>query len=132
MFYLFFLVFSSYSSLLFNFYLFISSYSSLHISSYSSCIIFFLFVFFYSFSYYSSLLNFYLFISSSSSFLCLTLNELRGTLKKYNVPAAHRSFAVPSGEKYIEKTPRKFQFGKKSAKVYHCLYSSTVQLQVAL
>ncbi len=30
------------------------------------------------------------------------------------------------------KTPRKFQFGKKSAKVYHCLYSSTEQLQVAL
>ncbi|MFN9903079.1 MAG: hypothetical protein ACK55Z_30775 [bacterium] len=33
---------------------------------------------------------------------------------------------------YVEKTPRKFQFGKKSAKVYHCLYSSTEQLQVAL
>jgi hypothetical protein len=32
----------------------------------------------------------------------------------------------------IEKTPRKFQFGKKSAKVYHCWYSSTEQLQVAL
>ncbi len=32
----------------------------------------------------------------------------------------------------IEKTPRKFQFGKKSAKVYHSLYSSTEQLQVAL
>ncbi len=31
-----------------------------------------------------------------------------------------------------EKTPRKFQFGKKSAKVYHCLYSSIEQLQVAL
>jgi hypothetical protein len=48
-FYLFFLLFSSYSSLLFNFYLIISSYSSLHISSYSSRIIFFLFVFFYSY-----------------------------------------------------------------------------------
>ncbi len=33
---------------------------------------------------------------------------------------------------YLQKTPRKFQFGKKSAKVYHCLYSSTEQLQVAL
>jgi hypothetical protein len=32
----------------------------------------------------------------------------------------------------VQKTPRKFQFGKKSAKVYHCLYSSTEQLQVAL
>jgi hypothetical protein len=32
----------------------------------------------------------------------------------------------------IEKTPRKFQFGKKSAKIYHSLYSSTGQLQVAL
>ena len=31
-----------------------------------------------------------------------------------------------------EKTPRQFQFGKKSAKVYHCLYSSIEQLQVAL
>ncbi len=31
-----------------------------------------------------------------------------------------------------EKTPRKFQFGKKSAKIYHSLYSSTGQLQVAL
>ena len=31
-----------------------------------------------------------------------------------------------------EKTPRKFQFGKKSVKVYHCLYSSIKQLQVAL
>jgi hypothetical protein len=31
-----------------------------------------------------------------------------------------------------EKTPRNFQFGKKSAKVYHCLYSWTEQLQVAL
>ena len=33
---------------------------------------------------------------------------------------------------YVVKTPRKFQFGKKSAKVYHCLYNSTEQLQVAL
>ncbi len=32
----------------------------------------------------------------------------------------------------LEKTPRKFQFGKKSAKVYHSLYGSTEQLQVAL
>ena len=31
-----------------------------------------------------------------------------------------------------EKSPRKFQFGKKSAKIYHCLYSSKEQLQVAL
>ncbi len=30
------------------------------------------------------------------------------------------------------KTPRKFQFGKKSAKVYHSLYSSIEQLKVAL
>jgi hypothetical protein len=28
----------------------------------------------------------------------------------------------------LQKTPRKFQFGKKSAKIYHCLYSSTEQL----
>jgi hypothetical protein len=44
----------------------------------------------------------------------------------------HRSYADSSGEYYIEKTPRKFQFGKKSAKVYHCLCSSTEQLQIAL
>jgi hypothetical protein len=40
--------------------------------------------------------------------------------------------AAPSGEQYIEKTPRKFEFGKKSTKIYHCLYSSIEQLQVAL
>ncbi len=46
-----------------------------------------------------------------------------------NVPRpSHRSFADPYGE----KTPRKFQFGKKSSKVYCSLYSSTEQLQVAL
>jgi hypothetical protein len=32
----------------------------------------------------------------------------------------------------IEKTPRNCQFGRKSAKVNHSLYSSTEQLQVAL
>ena len=48
-------------------------------------------------------------------------------------PPAHRSFADPYGDIwYVEKTPRKFQFGKKSAKGYHSLYSSTEQLQVAL
>jgi hypothetical protein len=51
-------------------------------------------------------------------------------LKKYNVlrPSQLRW----SLRRFTEKTPRKFQFGKKSAKVYHCLYSSTEQLQVAL
>ena len=37
-----------------------------------------------------------------------------------------------NGKTNVEKTPRKFQFGKKSAKVNHSLYSSTEQLQVAL
>jgi hypothetical protein len=37
-----------------------------------------------------------------------------------------------SNDIYVVKTPRKFQFGKKSAKVYRSLYSSTEQLQVAL
>jgi hypothetical protein len=37
------------------------------------------------------------------------------------MPPAHRSFAVPSGEEEIEKTPRKFQFGKKSAKVQYTI-----------
>jgi len=44
-------------------------------------------------------------------------------------PPAYPSFPGPSDE---EKTLQKFQFGKKSAKVYHCLYSSIEQLQVAL
>ncbi len=54
---------------------------------------------------------------------------------KYNVPRPyHRSFADPYGKKLMKcrKTPRKFQFGKKSAEVYHCLYSSIEQLQGAL
>ncbi len=34
--------------------------------------------------------------------------------------------------RFTEKTPRKFQFGKKFAKMYHCLYSSIEQLQMAL
>ncbi len=54
--------------------------------------------------------------------------------KKYNVPS-HRSCIDPTNDlndTYVEKTPRKFQFGKKSAKVYRSLYSSTEQLQVAL
>jgi hypothetical protein len=41
------------------------------------------------------------------------------------------SLILPS--KNIQKKPREiFQFGKKSAKVYHCFYSSIEQLQVAL
>ncbi len=54
--------------------------------------------------------------------------------KKYNV-SCHRSYIDPTGDfndTYVEKTPRKFQFDKKSAKVYHCLYNLTEQLQVAL
>ena len=53
---------------------------------------------------------------------------------KYNVPPpiSQLRWSLWRYEWYIEKTPRKFQFGKKSAKVYHCLYSSTEQLQVAL
>ncbi len=47
---------------------------------------------------------------------------------------SHRSFADPYGviNEYVEKTPRIVLFGKKSAKLYHCLYSSTEQLKVAL
>jgi hypothetical protein len=50
-------------------------------------------------------------------------------------PALTAALILPEiyvNDTYVEKTPRKFQFGKKSAKVYHCLYSSTEQLQVAL
>jgi len=56
------------------------------------------------------------------------------TTQKISCPPplpSQRSFADPSGV-INEKTPRRFQFGKKSAKVYHSLYSSTEQLQVAL
>jgi hypothetical protein len=54
--------------------------------------------------------------------------------KKYNVPC-HHSCADPTSDIndiYVEKTPRNVPVGKKSAKVYHCLYSSIEQLQVAL
>jgi hypothetical protein len=54
--------------------------------------------------------------------------------KKCNV-SCHRSCFDPTwdlNDLYVEKTPGKSQFGKKSAKVYHCLYSSTEQLQMAL
>jgi hypothetical protein len=54
--------------------------------------------------------------------------------KKLMSPAPH-SCSDPTSDindTYVEKTPRKSQFGKKSAKVNHCLYSSTEQLQVAL
>jgi hypothetical protein len=45
--------------------------------------------------------------------------------------SAHRSFADPYGD--LQRKPREIsQFGKKSAKEYHSLYSSTEQLQVAL
>jgi hypothetical protein len=52
----------------------------------------------------------------------------------YTVMFPAPSIAEPYGELMIciEKIPRKFQFGKKSAKVYHSLYSSTEQLQMAL
>jgi ribosomal protein S24E len=37
-----------------------------------------------------------------------------------------------NGKIYRKKPREMSQFGKKSAKVYHSLYSSTEQLQVAL
>jgi hypothetical protein len=55
--------------------------------------------------------------------------------RKYNVPhPSHRSFADPYGVvNDMQRKPREMsQFGKKSAKEYHSLYSSTEQLQVAL
>ncbi len=54
--------------------------------------------------------------------------------KKYNVPC-HHSCTDPTSyvnETYVEKTPRNVTVWQKSAKVYHSLYSSTEQLQVAL
>ncbi len=53
--------------------------------------------------------------------------------KTYNVPRPSQlRWSLRLNYWYIEKTPRKFHLGKKSSKVYHCLYSSIEQLQVAL
>ncbi len=53
--------------------------------------------------------------------------------KKNNVlRPSQLSWSLRRNKWYVEKTPRKFQFGKKSAKVYHCFYSSPEQVQVAL
>jgi hypothetical protein len=60
-----------------------------------------------------------------------TLSELRSTLRSNAAPSELSSYVIPviacmdvnlvnshPSLTYIEKTPRKFQFGKKSAKVY--------------
>ncbi len=62
------------------------------------------------------------------------ISQWTSEAKKYNAPC-HHSCTDPTGDvndTYVEKTPRKCQFAKKFAKVYHSLYSSTEQLQVAL
>ena len=92
------------------FFLLLSSYSSLHISLLILLVL-------YSSSSYSSLLIFILI------YCCITDMHLKHTLG---------NGTKINGKTNVEKTARKFQFGKKSAKVYHCLYSSTEQLQVAL
>jgi hypothetical protein len=92
------------------FFLLLSSYSSLHISLLILLVL-------YSSSSYSSLLIFILI------YCCITDMHLKHTLG---------NGTKINGKTNVEKTPRKFQFGKKSAKVHHCLYSSTEQLQVAL
>jgi hypothetical protein len=66
-----------------------------------------------------------------------TISELRSTLRSNAAPSELSSYVIPviacmdvnlvnshPSLTYIEKTPRKFQFGKISAKVYACLYSS--------
>ncbi len=60
------------------------------------------------------------FLSSYSSLLYYILPLLTVFFSSYNLTVCCR------------ETPRKFQFAKKSAKVYHCLSSSTEQLQMAL
>ena len=54
--------------------------------------------------------------------------------KKYNImsPAIAAALILTAKVIFVKKTPRNVQFGKNSAKVYDCLYSSTEQLQVAL
>jgi len=107
-----------------------------------------LFFFFSSFHFLLILLFLSLLILLVGAILCLLILPFFDPfLRPYLLPIfvffffinilspSHRSFADPYGvsnDIYVVKTPRKFQFGKKSAKVYHCLYSSTEQLQVAL
>jgi hypothetical protein len=67
--------------------------------------------------------------------LFLSANNLKKKpRRKYNVPRpSHRiaaSLILPA--LLMRKTRELSQFGKNSAKVYHSLYSSTEQLQVAL
>jgi hypothetical protein len=66
--------------------------------------------------------------------LILSANNIKKKpRRKYNVPIA--AALIPPALYMIntERKPREMsQFGKKSAKVYHCFYSSTEQLQVAL
>ncbi len=60
---------------------------------------------------------------------------LGSMVMKYNVPYSfHRSVADPYDEiNDIQRKPRELsQYGKKSANVYHCLFCSTEQLQMAL
>jgi hypothetical protein len=74
---------------------------------------------------------------STETLVLYTVHNTQFTTEamKYNVPLpSHRSSADPYGEiNDIQRKPREiYQSGKKSAKVYHSLYSSTEQLQVAL
>jgi hypothetical protein len=70
----------------------------------------------------------------SISYLSISIKGAMQHPKNIMFPA-HRSFADPYDKIMVfrENPAKKMaQFGKKSAKVYHCLYSSIEQLQVAL
>jgi hypothetical protein len=106
----------------FNFFSFIYSYSCLLIGSYSS---------------YSSrtILRFLIF------FLIRNLFVVLHTYTQIMYQCEHTSlllffellFLLFSSYSSLYRKPREiFQFGKKTAKVYHCLYSFIEQLQVAL
>ncbi len=92
-----------------------------------------LFLLSFSISSYSSLLIllFLSLISSYSSLLILLFLSLLILLIPAPPVAASLAFTALLMI-YIDKTPPKFQFGKKSAKVFYSLHSSTEQLQVAL
>ncbi len=114
-----------------NFFLFIYSYSCLLISSYGSycsyssrtilCLLIFLFLYF----------NLFLVLQTHKLCTSETIHPYFCVLSLFIVFWTF-VFVILFLFFSLKKTPRKIQLGKKSAKVYHSLYSSTGQLQVAL
>jgi hypothetical protein len=69
----------------------------------------------------------------AASLILSAKNIKKKPRRKYNVPRPSHRIAASMILPALMRKPRELsQFGKKSAKVYHSLYSSTEQLQVAL